>query len=111
MFAALSRPAQVIPAGVLFRRIADASFAPQEALTFRGGSAADAAAIARLDDGFFDGVSEIQSYAEAGGFFVLSAFGELARCGIATPVIAGRPDVDIGMWVAPKHRGKATGRI
>jgi GNAT superfamily N-acetyltransferase len=109
LFAALSRPAQVIPTGVLFRRIADASFAPQKALTFRGGSAADVAAIARLDDGFFDGVSEIQSYAEAGGLFVLSAFGELAGCGIATRVIAGRPDIDVGMWVAPKHRGKGYG--
>lgn len=109
LLAALSRPAEVTPTGLLFRRVVDASFASQEALTFRSGSIDDVAAIARLDDGFFDGVSEIQSYVKAGGLFLLSVHGELAGCGIATPVITGRVDIDVGMWVAPSHRGKGYG--
>jgi GNAT superfamily N-acetyltransferase len=109
LLAALSRPAEVTPTALLFRRVADASFAQQEALTFRSGSIDDVAAIARLDDGFFDGVSEIQSYAEAGRLFLLSTHGEFAGCGIATPVITGRADIDVGMWVVPNHRGKGYG--
>lgn len=109
LFAALSRPAEVTPVGLLFRRIVDPSFAPREALAFRGGSIDDAAAIAGLDDGFFDGASEIRSYAEAGGLFVLTARGELVGCGIGALVVAGRADIDIGMWVAPNHRGKRYG--
>jgi GNAT superfamily N-acetyltransferase len=109
LLAALSRPAEVTPTALLFRRIADASFAQQEALTFRIGSMDDVAAIARLDDGFFDGISEIQSYVEAGRLFLLRTHGEFAGCGIATPVITGRADIDVGMWVAPNHRGKGYG--
>jgi GNAT superfamily N-acetyltransferase len=109
LVAALSHPTEVTPTALLFRRIADASFAQQDALTFRSGSIDDVAAIARLDDGVFDGVSEIRSYVEAGGLFLLSTHGEFAGCGIATPVITGRTDIDVGMWVAPNHRGKGYG--
>lgn len=109
LFAALSHPAEVTSVGLLFRRMANTSFLPQDALTFRSGSIDDVAAIARLDDGFFDDASEIQSYAEAGGLFVLSTLGEVVGCGIATPVVTGRPDIDVGMWVAPNHRRKGYG--
>ena len=80
LFAALSRPAEVTSVGLLFRRMVNTSFLPQDALTFRSGSIDDVAAIARLDDGFFDDASEIQSYAEAGGLFVLSTLGEVVGC-------------------------------
>jgi GNAT superfamily N-acetyltransferase len=109
LLAALLHPAEVTPTALLFRRIADPSFAPQEALTFRSGSIDDVAAIASLDDGFFEGVSEIQSYVQAGGLFLLSAHGEFAGCGIATPVITSRADIDVGMWVVPNHRRKGYG--
>lgn len=109
LFAALSGPAEVTSIGLLFRRIANPSFVPQEALKFRSGSIEDVAAIAKLDDGFFDGPSEIRSYAEAGGLFILSTLGDLVGCGIAVPVIPGRRDIDVGMWVAPHHRGKGYG--
>ncbi|MGO9674369.1 MAG: GNAT family N-acetyltransferase [Methylocella sp.] len=109
LHAALSRLAEAAPIGLLFRRIVDASFAPREALTFRKGDGGDAMAIASRDDGFFDGPDEIQAYAAAGGLFVLSAHGETVGCGVAAPVVAGRADIDIGMWVAPEHRGNGYG--
>lgn len=51
LLAALSRPAEGTPTALLFRRIADVSFAQQEALTFRSGSIDDVAAIARRGKG------------------------------------------------------------
>jgi GNAT superfamily N-acetyltransferase len=109
LHAALSRAAEAVPIGLLFRRIVDASFTPREALTFRKGDGGDFAAIASRDDGFFDGTEEIQAYAATGGLYVLTAHGETVGCGVATPVIAGRADIDIGMWVASEHRGNGYG--
>jgi GNAT superfamily N-acetyltransferase len=109
LFAALSRPAKVTAPGLLFRRIANSLFTPSAELTFRNGLASDAEAIAEIDDGFFANLSEIQSYAEKGGLFVLHKEGEIIGCGIATPVVAGRPAIDVGMWVTPHHRRKGYG--
>jgi GNAT superfamily N-acetyltransferase len=107
--AALSRSAHVNTIGFLFRRIANLSFDHRGALTLRSGSTDDAEVIAKLDDGFFDGVGEIRDYAKAGGLVVLYLGSEIVGCGISVPVVAGRPDVDIGMWIAPSHRRKGYG--
>jgi GNAT superfamily N-acetyltransferase len=109
LFAGLSRPAKVTAPGLLFRRIASPLFTPSAELKFRNGLASDAEAIAEIDDGFFANPSEIQSYADKGGLFVLHKEGETIGCGIATPVVAGRPAIDVGMWVAPNHRRRGYG--
>lgn len=109
LFAALSRPAMVTSIGLLFRRIAEPSFEPQPALTFRSATPEDIATIARLDGGFFDGTEEIQNYADVDGLDILTSNGEIVGCGIATPVIEGRTAIDVGMWVAPNHRGRGYG--
>jgi GNAT superfamily N-acetyltransferase len=94
---------------LLFRRIANPSFTPSVELELRNGIASDAEAIAEIDDGFFANLSEIQSYAEKGGLFALQKEGQTIGCGIATCVVAGRPAIDVGMWVAPNHRRKGYG--
>jgi GNAT superfamily N-acetyltransferase len=109
LFAVLSRPATVTAPGLLFRRIANPSFTPSVELELRNGLASDAEAIAEIDDGFFANLSEIQSYAEKGGLFVLQKEGQTIGCGIATRVVAGQPAIDVGMWVAPNHRRKGHG--
>jgi GNAT superfamily N-acetyltransferase len=109
LFAALSRPAKVTAPGVLFRRIANASFIPRAELGIRNGDACDAEAIAAIDDGFFAHAGEIQSYAETSGLFVLQTGGKTVGCGIGRLVVAGRSAIDVGMWVAPNHRRRGYG--
>ena len=109
LHAALSRPAQVSTFSFMFRRIVDADFQPILGLSFRMGTAADAQAILAFDDGFFHGPEEIADYANCGELVLLESTDGILGCGIAKPVIPGRPDMDIGMLVAPNHRRKGYG--
>lgn len=109
LHASLSRPARVSPFAFLFRKIADTTFQPLPDIHFRNGSAEDAQAILAFDDGFFHGAEEIVEYVQHDGLFVLELNKTIVGCGIAKPVIRGRPDIDIGMLVAPDHRNKGYG--
>jgi RimJ/RimL family protein N-acetyltransferase len=119
LHASLSRPAQVSPFAFLFRKIVDATFQPLPGLSFREGTAEDFRAILAIDDGFFHDVEEIAEYASHNGLFVLELDGTelhntesnsaVVGCGVAKPVISGRPAVDIGMLVSPAHRRKGYG--
>ncbi len=109
LFAALSRPAEVTSPGLLFRRIADPAFRPLPNFEMQNCAAGDMAEILHLDDGFFDGIEELESYADAAGLSVLRVAGEIAGCGIAKAVIPSRNAIDIGMWVAPAFRRQGFG--
>ena len=104
LFAALSRVARVSTSGMLFRRINDTAFVQRDELTFRPGTAGDAETVFGFNDGFFDDLQEITDYADGDGLFLLEKDGEVIGCGIGKPVIKHRPDIDIGMLVAPMHR-------
>jgi len=108
---ALSRPVVVRPIGHLFRRVSHAGPLRTQAgdLRFRPGAAGDIDAIAALNDGFFDDRAEIEAYAGRQGLFVAIRRDVMVGCGIVTRVVAGRPDIDIGLWVAPEHRGRGYG--
>ena len=109
LHASLSRPAHVSPFAFLFRKIVDATFQPLPDIYFRNGTAEDSQAILAIDDEFFHDSEEIAEYASHNGLFVLESNDAILGCGIAKPVIQGRPDVDIGMLVAPDHRRKGYG--
>ena len=109
MYAALSKPAEVQPRGLLFRRIANATFEPRQDVTFRQGTVDDAEAILGFNDDFFQSLGEIENYAAIDGLFVLEKEGTAIGCGIGKPVIADRPDIDIGMLVAAQHRKNGYG--
>ena len=104
MYVALSRPANITTIGFLFRHVADPHFKPRDDVSFVAGTTADAETIFGFNDDFFEDVQEIQDYADNGGLFLLKKDGQIIGCGIGRPVIEARPDIDIGMLVAPKHR-------
>ncbi len=104
MYVALSRPAHITTVGFLYRHIADPHFEPRDDVSFIAGSLSDADTIFGFNDDFFEDIQEIQDYAESGGLFLLKKAGEIIGCGIGKSVIEARPDIDIGMLVAPMHR-------
>ncbi|MGE0623210.1 MAG: GNAT family N-acetyltransferase [Pseudomonadales bacterium] len=104
LYAAPSAPAAARPGGLLFRRYDDQTFKPRSDVSLRRGLATDAKAILRFNDDFFESMAEIQSSAARGGLFVLENESGIIGCGVATQVIEGRPDVDIGMLIAAPHR-------
>ncbi len=107
--AALARPASVSITGLLFRRVTDAGFNERAELTLRPGRSSDVTAVMAINDDFFDDESEVASYAERSGLFILERHGVLLGCGITTTVISERADVDVGMLVAKQHRGRGYG--
>lgn len=109
LFAALAKPATIRPGGLLFRRIDNASFLPRKDVSFRRATDADAEAIYRFNDGFFQSLEEIRAYASIDGLFVLERDGDVVGCGIGKPVVDGRSEIDIGMLVAEQHRRNGYG--
>lgn len=109
LFVALSKPATVNPIGLLFRRISDTGFSPRDDMSFRAGDATDVERIFQFNDDFFESSDEIKAYVELGGLFLLEKQSEVVGCGIGRPVIQDRPDVDIGMLVAPQRRRNGYG--
>ncbi len=109
LHASLSRPAHVSPFAFLFRKIVDTTFQPLPDLSFRIGTVEDFQPILAIDDGFFRSTERIAEHASHDGLFVLESNNAILGCGIAKTVIQGRPDVDIGMFVAPDHRRKGYG--
>lgn len=107
--AALARSADIAVHGFLFRRFTSAPCALKQEIAVRQASRDDVRAVAPLNDGFFSGNEEIAAYAEAGQLFVLQVGQEIVGCGITNPLFADRPEVDIGMWIAPNHRGNGYG--
>ena len=108
--AATSRPATVQTVGFHYRKVVDPSFRPRDGVAFRPGTLADGDAVLDIDDGFFRDRAEIERYAEAGGLALLvQTDGTLVGCGVSKPVIAGRGDIDIGMFVAPAFRRRGYG--
>lgn len=95
--------------GHLFRRTVDVRVAARAEVTPRPASAGDVAEVARLNDGFFDSIEEIEDYAAIDGLQLFTSGGAVIGCGIARPVIAGRGDIDVGMWVVPEHRRRGYG--
>lgn len=92
--------------GLLFRRRVDATPAVPGVLTHREAVANDVAAILECDDGFFEGSEELHQYIHHSGLFIAERNRQLVGCGLAMEVVAGRNDVDVGMWVAPDERGR-----
>ncbi len=109
LHAALSKPANVKPGGLLFRRILNDSHPNREDVIIRPGQIGDAADVFSINDDFFESEAEIESYAASGGLFILESNGMIAGCGIGERVIENRDDVDIGMLVATNHRRKGYG--
>lgn len=102
----MARSLAVKRIGNLFRQISDPTFTAREQWIFRPAVGVDLMMLAEKNDGFFDSEDEILAYANAGGLFVLRVQGRDVGCGLAMPVIAGRGDIDIGMWVMPEYRGR-----
>jgi len=109
LYASLSKPTTIETVGLMFRRIADPSFHPRPDVSFRQSEPADVDAILDFNDDFFESGDEIQSYAALNGLFVLEKNRTTIGCGIGKPVIANRPDIDIGMLVAKEHRRNGYG--
>ncbi len=109
LYAAFAHRATVETVGLMFRRISDPSFSARDDVVFRAGTVADADAVYAFNDDFFESIEEIQRYAATGGLFVLEQRGEPVGCGIGKPVVANRPDIDIGMLVAEAHRRNGYG--
>ena len=109
LFAALSREARVTSRGLLFRRIEDRTFMDRDGVAFRRGTVSDATRVLEFNDDFFVDVQEIKDYAAIEGLFLLHQGHKIVGCGIGKPVIAGRPDIDIGMLVAPEYRRRGYG--
>ena len=109
LYAALSRNANVTTAGLLFRRIDEPAFSEKADVTFRKGKSSDVDKVLEFNDDFFADEQEIRDYAARDGLFLLTEGSEVIGCGIGKPVIEGRPDIDIGMLVASKHRRRGYG--
>jgi len=62
-----------------------------------------------VDRAFFADPDITADLIRRGGLLLYRRGGEILGCGLAEPVIPGRADVDIGMVVAPAHRGHALG--
>ncbi len=103
-YAGFSRAARISTVGLLFRRIADPKFVARDEVSFLSATAADAHTVLEFNEDFFEDIEEILAYAEIDGLFLLERDGEVIGCGIGKPVVESRPEIDIGMLVAPKHR-------
>jgi RimJ/RimL family protein N-acetyltransferase len=72
--------------------------------------ATDVDRLLAVHEGFFDSADEIERYAhEAGLFLYESPAGELLGCGLIKRITPWRDEVDVGMLVAPAHRGRGLG--
>ncbi len=109
LHAALSKPANVKPGGLLFRRIVDTSYQSRSDGLVRAGTTTDIDAVFGINDDFFDSSEEIESYVASDGLFVLEVNSEIVGCGIGKRVFENRKDIDIGMLVASDHRRKGFG--
>ena len=106
--AARARSARSSMVGHLFRRYDARAFDSE--LSARVAVREDVGAVLSMHDGFFDDAAEIEAYVDVGGLILFtSASGELVACGVFRRVVAGRDAVDVGMVVAPSHRGAGFG--
>ncbi len=107
---AATKPARTRRVGLLFRRIVDASFSSTLDVLPRVAKKNDLGVLLSINDGFFEGTSEIESYITEGGPFIYeSKDKDILGCGVFKRVIPGRNAFDVGMVVAPGHRTKGTG--
>lgn len=113
LFLAVAQPRSIEQrtVGFLYRAFETESYVAGEGLLIRSGTLADVDAVLAINDGFFVDRAEVEHYAAQGGLVLLSdaASGKVVGCGIAKPVVPGRHDIDIGMYVAPEHRRRGYG--
>ena len=108
--AVLSLPGRAATVGHLFRGFRNDRPHGVPGLNARLADEWDIDTILRIHDGFFDSVDEIKGYLGTGGLLLCSSNrGELLGCGVFRRVIPGLLDADVGMVVAPAHRGKGVG--
>lgn len=100
----------VEPVALLFRKIVDNSLPVPFPFTVQMASEGDIPEILQCHDGFFHSLSEIHSYlAKDAQLFLYRVEGSAIGCGIVKKIVECRADYDIGMVVAPAHRGKGFG--
>lgn len=104
--AATRRAGSIEELGLLFRRRVNPAVSDCPGVSFREGRETDIATILSQDDGFFDGAEELHHYIRHEGLFIAEQQRRMVGCGLAFGVVAGRPDVDVGMWVVPQERGR-----
>jgi len=108
--AAASKPAGTRTVGFLFRKLVDRGFVGELDVVARLGSARDIDAVLSIHDGFFDGLDEVEGYIRDGGLFLYETKdGPLLGCGIVKRIVPSRAFFDVGMVVAPAHRGRRLG--
>lgn len=70
----------------------------------------DLPAILRINEpDILESPEEASDYITNGGLFVFEKADELVGFGLMTPIMQHRPEVDIGMLVAPRYRGQGYG--
>jgi GNAT superfamily N-acetyltransferase len=107
---AFSRQRQVRTTGVLYRVVADPTFASNPRIGARAATGDDIAALLHLGAGFFDDAAEIGNYIGSGGLMIYETReGGALGAGVMKRVVAGRDAVDIGMVVHPEHRRRGYG--
>ncbi len=108
--AAARRSTSCRAVGHLFRRIDEAQLRAVPAIDGRAATIGDVDAVLAMHDGFFDDIEEIEDYIARDGLSLYGdRGGEVQGCGVRKRIIAGLDAVDIGMVVAPGHRGRGLG--
>lgn len=96
--------------GLLYRVIADSDFEARDDVLVAPARETDVSELASLSDDFFDDEQEIMTYLAADGLFVYRDIGSnILGAGVLKPVIQGTDAIDVGMVVAPQHRGHGYG--
>ncbi len=107
---ACRRPTTVKTAGLLFRRLAQASIRGDGRWQVRAANDGDVERVLAVHEGFFDSPAELGEYVRARGLFVYeSPGGALLGCGLVKRITPWQHFVDVGMLVAPAHRGQGLG--
>lgn len=109
MAMALERAAGWSIIGRLYRDIVDDGFQPTPGLEIRPAAPDELDAVNDVDRAFFSDPEVTAELIGKGGLLLYLRDGEILGCGLAERVIAGRPDIDIGMAVAHAHRGHGLG--